>query len=114
MWYQCIIILSEKLCGFYLIIDEIIDKLFGLLFVEMGLLYLLLLYILVLLMLNENCDFIVCVDMECYFLKIVFDNVVYEYDYEGVDDMFLYIKLLVLGVLLLLFVCQGCLQLGIW
>lgn len=69
---------------------------------------------LVFFMFNENCDFIVWFDMEWYFLKIVLDNVFYEYDYEGVDDMFLYIKFFLLGVLLMLLVYNGWFLLGIW
>lgn len=65
-------------------------------------------------MFNENCDFIVCYDMEQYFFNVVLDNVLYEYDYEGFDDMLLYIKLLMFGVLLMLLVEDGCVRLGIW
>lgn len=45
--------------------------------------------------------------MERFFFRIVFDNGNYEYDYEGVDDMFFYIKFLMLGISFVLSVYKG-------
>ncbi|MCT4702925.1 secondary thiamine-phosphate synthase enzyme YjbQ [Enterobacteriaceae bacterium H20N1] len=114
MWFQQTLTLKAKSRGFHLVTDEVLGQLFRLSEVQTGLLHLLLQHTSASLTLNENCDPTVRQDMERYFLKTVPDNVAYEHDYEGPDDMPSHIKSSLLGVSLLLPIHRGQVQLGTW
>lgn len=114
MWHQQTLSLTPKSRGFHLVTDEVLDQIYLLPQVNIGLLHLLLQHTSASLTLNENCDPTVRFDMEQHFLRTVSDNAPYEHDDEGPDDMPSHIKSSLLGVSLLLPVRHGHVQLGTW
>ena len=114
MWYQQTLTLGAKSRGFHLVTDEVLGQIRDLSRIRTGLLHLLLQHTSASLTLNENCDPTVRQDMEQHFLKAVPENAPYEHDYEGPDDMPSHIKSSTLGVMLMLPVSHGRVQLGTW
>lgn len=101
-------------CGFSEIIDEIVQVVVvsG---VQMGFVNVFMVYISCLLLISENVDFMVCEDLECWFVCVVLDgDLLFWYDVEGLDDMFVYVCLIFIGVSLVVLVYVGCFVLGMW
>jgi len=100
--------------GFYLITDEVINKLNEIKNIEMGTLNLFLKHTSASLTINENCDSSVRSDMENFINDIVSNKNYFIHTYEGEDDMPAHIKSSIFGSSLTLPITNGKLNLGTW
>ena len=115
MWIQKTLSLTPRPRGFHLITREILEQLPELMDVQVGLAHLLLQHTSASLTLNENADPDVRRDMERHFRELVPEGAhYYTHVLEGDDDMPAHVKSSLLGVSLMLPICQGRLALGVW
>jgi len=106
--------LKPRARGFHLITDEIVQHLPELEKINVGLLNILIKHTSAALTLNENADPTVRKDFEAFFNRAVPENLNYQHDDEGSDDMPAHLKTSLLGASLTIPVARGTLNLGTW
>ncbi|HEF8773530.1 secondary thiamine-phosphate synthase enzyme YjbQ [Providencia manganoxydans] len=115
MWIQKEIRLTAKERGFHLITDEILHHLPELKQIKIGLLNLFIQHTSASLTINENADYTVRQDFESFFNHAIPENeLYYQHNYEGSDDMPAHLKSSILGASLVLPITNGRLNLGTW
>ena len=114
-WYQKEIILKLRGRGFHLVTEEIIGEIPEIQKIKTGLMHIHIKHTSASLTLNENYDPDVRRDMERYFNKTVKENELwYEHNSEGSDDMPAHIKSTIIGTSLTIPITNGQLNLGTW
>lgn len=115
MWQQRLITLKARRQGFHLVTDELLAQLPMLADYQIGLAHFLLQHTSASLSLNENCDRTVRDDMQTYLARqLASGRPYFRHTAEGEDDMPAHIQSALLGVSLLLPICQGRLAVGTW
>ncbi|WP_316847461.1 secondary thiamine-phosphate synthase enzyme YjbQ [Pedobacter psychrodurus] len=113
--YQQALALRERRRGFHIITDEIEDALPQLDEINIGICQVFIQHTSASLTINENADPTVRLDFEMFFNKTVKENDLdYEHDYEGSDDMPAHIKSALLGSSVTIPIRNGRLALGTW
>jgi secondary thiamine-phosphate synthase enzyme len=115
MWLQSAINLSPRTKGFHLVTDDIIEQLPDLAKLKVGVAHFFIKHTSASITINENADPTVRLDMESHFNYYVPENqIYYQHDYEGPDDMPAHIKASLLGSSVSIPIHNGHLALGIW
>ncbi|USB38917.1 secondary thiamine-phosphate synthase enzyme YjbQ [Providencia vermicola] len=115
MWVQKEIKLMAKERGFHLVTEEILQQLPELKQIRIGLLNVFIQHTSASLTINENADYTVRKDFECFFNRMVpEDEPYYQHNYEGSDDMPAHLKGSILGASLTIPVSKGQLNMGTW
>jgi secondary thiamine-phosphate synthase enzyme len=114
MWIQKEMQLKPRPRGFHLFTQEILRELPELGTVDTGLLHVLIKHTSASLTINENADPTVRKDFETFFNRTVPENLPYQHDDEGPDDMPAHLKASLLGASLTIPVTKGRLNLGTW
>lgn len=115
MWFQTSINLPPLARGFHLVTDQIIEQLPQLAQLKVGVAHFFVKHTSASLTINENADPTVRLDMESHFNYYVPENqIYYQHDYEGPDDMPAHIKASLLGSSISIPIQNGHLALGIW
>jgi secondary thiamine-phosphate synthase enzyme len=113
-WIQRNLELTERPRGFHLVTREVLAALPELAGLRAGLLHLFLQHTSASLSINENADADVPGDLERSFAAIVPEDFPYQHTCEGPDDMPAHVKSSLLGVSLMIPICEGRLCLGTW
>ena len=114
MWFQKEILLKARPRGFHLITQEIVRELQEIERVEAGLLHVFIKHTSASLTINENADPSVRADFETFFTRAVPQDLGYQHEDEGPDDLPAHIKASLLGASVTIPVTRGRLNLGIW
>jgi secondary thiamine-phosphate synthase enzyme len=115
MWLQLTINLAPRRRGFHLITQELLEKMPEIENLNVGIAHFFIKHSSASLTINENADSTVRADMESHFNYFVPENqIYYQHDYEGPDDMPAHIKASLLGSSVSIPIHNGHLSLGIW
>ena len=115
MWLQKEIALKPYRRGFHLITHEILNELFELQELQIGMMNVFIKHTSASLTINENADPSVREDFESYFSRAVPENeAYYQHVDEGSDDMPAHLKSSLLGCSLNIPIKNGQLNMGIW
>ncbi|EWH02681.1 secondary thiamine-phosphate synthase enzyme YjbQ [Halomonas sp. BC04] len=115
MWQQQELRLAPRSRGFHLITAEVVEGMYGLEAVSIGLLHLQLLHTSASLTLNENADPDVRHDLDAFLRdRIPGDLPYFRHTLEGPDDMPAHVCASLLGTQLTLAVREGRIALGTW
>ncbi|MCU7549403.1 secondary thiamine-phosphate synthase enzyme YjbQ [Chitinophagaceae bacterium LB-8] len=113
--YQQAVSLPEKRRGFHLITTEVVRSSPQIADIKTGLCQVFIQHTSAALTINENADPTVRIDFEMFFNKTVRENDLdYEHDYEGADDMPAHLKASLLGSSVVIPIHNGKLALGTW
>ena len=113
-WYQQTVTLPSHRRGFHIITRHIVQSIPELEEFRVGLLHLFLQHTSASLTLNENASPEVQLDLESSMNAIAPENVAYQHDLEGPDDMPAHVKSSLLGPSLTIPIRDGRLALGTW
>ena len=115
MTFQKEIILQQKMRGFHLITNEILEHFPEISKIKIGIANIFIKHTSASLTINENVSSDVLRDLEKHFNKTVPENApYYEHIYEGDDDMPAHLKSSILGNSLSIPTTNGKLDLGTW
>jgi secondary thiamine-phosphate synthase enzyme len=113
-WTQHVLTLRPRGRGCHLVTDEVLAALSELASIRVGLLHLFLMHTSASLTINENADATVRLDLETGLNRLAPENVPYQHNTEGPDDMPAHIKAALVGTELTIPISAGHPVLGTW